>query len=231
MSLSVLHQRLLRDVLEIGNALPLVLTGGYAVQAHGLVDRLSQDVDVATNSNISMDSIATALIDGLAQRGWETEVIGVDPLSARFMVHDAALTGQACELDILKEAFVPPPTDTPYGPTLPLDAVIGTKVRALASRGLPRDLIDIHAASAIRSNTELEKLGERYARDDEYTLMGLADRLDGTEWYDDEAFVEYGRTDAEITELRRWAQGWADDIRRRLYTDGHVEDDEDPGYA
>jgi hypothetical protein len=31
--------------------------------------------------------------------------------------------------------------------------------------------------------------------------------------------------------LRRWAQGWADDIRRRLYTDGHVEDDEDPGYA
>jgi hypothetical protein len=51
MQLSALHRRLLQDVLEIGNAFPLVITGGYAVQAHGLVDRLSQDIDVATNSS------------------------------------------------------------------------------------------------------------------------------------------------------------------------------------
>ena len=50
MNLNDLHRRLLRDVLEIGNALPFVITGGYAVQAHGLVDRLSQDIDVATES-------------------------------------------------------------------------------------------------------------------------------------------------------------------------------------
>jgi hypothetical protein len=40
----------MQDVLEIGNSLPLVITGGYAVQAHRLVDRLSRDIDVATNS-------------------------------------------------------------------------------------------------------------------------------------------------------------------------------------
>jgi hypothetical protein len=50
MNLNALHRRLLRDVLEIGNTFPLVITGGYAVQAHGLVDRLSRDIDVATNS-------------------------------------------------------------------------------------------------------------------------------------------------------------------------------------
>ena len=88
------------------------------------------------------------------------------------MVTDPALVGQSCELDILKEAFDPPPDTTPYGPALPLDAVVGTKVRALASRGLPRDLIDIHAASWIRSNAELEALGQRYARDDEFSLVG-----------------------------------------------------------
>jgi len=102
MNLNVLHQRLLQDVLAIGNTFPLVLTGGYAVQAHGLVERLSRDVDVATNSNVPMRSIATTLI----------------------------------------EAFDPPPDTTSYGPVLPLDAVIGTKVRALAGRGLPRDLIE-----------------------------------------------------------------------------------------
>jgi hypothetical protein len=44
MNLSALHERLLRDVLEVGNTLPFVITGGYAVQAHGLVDRLSRDI-------------------------------------------------------------------------------------------------------------------------------------------------------------------------------------------
>jgi hypothetical protein len=34
MNLSVLHRRPMQDVLEIGNSLPLVITGGYVVQAH-----------------------------------------------------------------------------------------------------------------------------------------------------------------------------------------------------
>jgi predicted nucleotidyltransferase component of viral defense system len=227
MNLTVLHQRLLQDVLAIGNPFPLVLTGGYAVQAHGLVERLSRDVDVATNSNVPMASIAAALIDGLSQRGWEVEVIGIDPLSARLMVTDPALVGQSSELDILKEAFEPSPDTTPYGPVLPLDAVIGTKVRALASRGLPRDLIDIYAASKLRSNAELEALGQRYARDDEFSLIELADRLDGTEWYDDQAFAEYGISAEDIASIRRWAQAWSDDIRRRIYQPGVDEEDEE----
>lgn len=227
MNFNVLHQRLLRDVLEIGNTLPLVITGGYAVRAHGLVDRLSRDVDVATNSSSSMDEIESALISGLTERGWGVEVIGIDPLGARLMVHDAALPEQECELDILKESFTLPPDATPYGPALPLDAVIGTKVRALASRGLPRDLIDIHAAPALRSNTELESLGRRYARSDaEFTLTGLADRLEGAEWYDDQAFAEYGVLAETIHSLRQWAQKWCDDIRRRLFTEKLVEDDD-----
>jgi hypothetical protein len=86
MNLNALHRRLLQDVLEIGNAFPFVITGGYAVQAHGLVDRLSRDIDVATNSSIPMASLADHLVAGLIGRGWQVRVIGVDPISARFMV-------------------------------------------------------------------------------------------------------------------------------------------------
>ena len=50
MNLNALHRRLMQDVLEVGNSLPLVITGGYAIQAHQLVDRLSRDIDVATDS-------------------------------------------------------------------------------------------------------------------------------------------------------------------------------------
>ncbi|MGW7467295.1 hypothetical protein ACWGJT_22055 [Streptomyces xantholiticus] len=48
MKLPPLHQRLLADTLDTGAPYGLVLAGGYAVQAHDLVSRLSQDLDLAT---------------------------------------------------------------------------------------------------------------------------------------------------------------------------------------
>jgi hypothetical protein len=133
MNFTNLHRRLLRDLLEVGSDFPLVITGGYAVQAHGLVDRASQDLDVATQSPISMDAIVSAVETGLTARGWTVHQVESDPLSARFLAADAE--GRECEVDILKEAFWLPPLQTDYGPVLALDDVIGTKVRALADRG------------------------------------------------------------------------------------------------
>jgi len=112
-NLNDLHRRLLQDVLAIGNEFPFVITGGYAIQAHGLVDRFSRDIDVATDSSLSMDSLATRLAQGLTERGWQVRIIGVEPVSARFMVTDPELS-EDCEVDILKEAFNRPPQDTPW---------------------------------------------------------------------------------------------------------------------
>lgn len=225
MNLNALHRRLLQDVLEIGNAFPFVITGGYAVQAHGLVDRLSRDIDVATNSSIPMTSLAEHLVAGLAERGWQVRVIGVDPVSARFMVTDPG-TGEDCEVDILKEGFNRPPEVTPWGPVLAIDDVIGTKVRTLADRGYPRDLVDIHAASRIRSQGELEYLGKRCAWD-EFSLEGLATRLSSVQWRADEEFSAYGLSGDEIADLRRWALAWSDDINRRLYAQTYSDDEDD----
>ena len=130
MNLNVLHRRLMQDVLEIGKGLPLVVTGGYAVQMHQLVDRLSRDLDVATDSAIPMEDIAASVVAGLTARGWDVYVIGVDPRSARMTATDP-VSGEQCELDILREVFSQPPAVTPYGPVLALYDVIGTKVRAL----------------------------------------------------------------------------------------------------
>ena len=146
MNLNDLHRRLLQDVLEIGNTFPLVITGGYAVQAHRIVDRFSRDIDMATDSTATMEAIVATVVDGLTDRAWRVEVIGIDHHGARMMTTDQESSEQ-CELDILRESFSRPPETTPYGSVLALDDVIGTKVRALAGRGLPRDLIDIHAAA------------------------------------------------------------------------------------
>ncbi|MEU6443051.1 nucleotidyl transferase AbiEii/AbiGii toxin family protein [Streptomyces sp. NPDC047046] len=214
MNLTDLHRRLLHDVLAAGREYPLALTGGYAVQAHGLVHRLSQDLDVATENPGPMEEIVATVRTELEHRGWTVRTRDADPLSARLLVADPA-SGEQCEVDILKEVLWAPLAHTAHGLTLSLQDVVGTKIRALADRGLARDLIDAHAAAERWSAPELEELGRRHARD-EFDLRELQARLVGVEWIDDEEFEAYGLDEDHIMALRRWAQNWADDIGERL---------------
>ncbi|MFD9543865.1 nucleotidyl transferase AbiEii/AbiGii toxin family protein [Streptomyces sp. NPDC060022] len=217
MNLSELHRRLLADVLDIGTPYPLVITGGYAVQAHGLVDRLSQDVDVATENPAPMSEIIRSVSYGLTERGWQVEQIEIGALSGRLLVTDPS-AGEQCEVDVLKEVLWHPPTSSEYGPVLSLDDVIGTKVRALADRGAVRDLIDVHATSQHRSQADLENLGRRHARF-AFSLEDLRDRLVGAEWWDDQDYADYDLRPEQIAALRTWALDWATDIGARLQID------------
>ncbi|MGX1029716.1 nucleotidyl transferase AbiEii/AbiGii toxin family protein [Streptomyces sp. SAI-097] len=214
MNLTELHRRLLADVLSVGGAYPLALTGGYAVQAHGLVNRLSQDLDVATENPERMEDIAAAVRIGLEGRGWQVRALEADPLSARLIVTDP-VSREECEVDVLKETLWRPLVRTEHGLVLSLEDVVGTKVRALADRGLARDLIDVQAAADRWSQRELEELGRRHARDS-FDLGELQARLSGADWIDDTEFAAYGLDETAITELRRWAQTWADEIGERL---------------
>ncbi|MEU4998179.1 nucleotidyl transferase AbiEii/AbiGii toxin family protein [Streptomyces sp. NPDC021622] len=214
MNLTALHRRLLTDVLAVGTPYPLALTGGYAVQAHGLVDRLSQDLDVATENPEGMEKIAATLRAGLVERGWRVRALETDPLSARLIVTEPN-SGEECEVTVLKEALWRPPVKTEYGLVLSLEDVVGTKVRALTDRGLARDLIDVRAAADRWSHPELEELGRRHARDT-FDLTDLQTRLAGADWIDDTELAAYGLDEQAIAGLRRWAQRWTDDIAERL---------------
>lgn len=222
MNFSELHRRLLADVLDIGAPYPLVITGGYAVQAHGLVDRLSQDLDVATENPAPISEIIRSVSSGLTERGWQVDQIEIGALSGRLLVTDPG-TGEQCEVDVLKEVLWHPPKSSEYGPVLSLDDVIGTKVRALADRGAVRDLIDVHAASQHRSKADLENLGRRHARF-AFSLDDLHDRLAGAEWWDDQDYAGYGLEPEQIDALRRWALDWATDISARLQIDEDPDD-------
>lgn len=175
------------------------------MRAHRLVNRPSQDLDVATENPAPMTDIAATLRAGLEARGWKVHALETAPLSARFTVTDPA-TGQECEVDILKEIFWRPVAQSPYGPVLAEEDVIGTKVRALADRGAPRDLIDVFAASRRWTNAELEEFGRRHARG-RFEREDLQSNLTGAEWTDDEAFGAYGLDDATITALRTLGRG------------------------
>ncbi|MFI1958743.1 nucleotidyl transferase AbiEii/AbiGii toxin family protein [Streptomyces althioticus] len=215
LGVDAVHERLTADLLAVGTPYGLVLAGGEAVRAHGLVDtRVSEGVDLATEHAADMSEIAGAVRTGLEARGWPVEAPVADPLAARLVVGDEE-TGARWRVDLRKEVLWRPPVTTGAGPALSLEDLVGTRVRALADRGLPRDLVDVHAAADRWSPAELEQLGRRHAPDT-FDLTELLSRLTGTEWLDDLGFRAQGLDAPEIEELRRWALAWAEDIAERL---------------
>ncbi len=81
-----MRRRLLSDLLAVGAPYGLVLAGGDAVRAHGLVDRPVRGVDVATESPVETGGIVTALRAGLGERGWRVRTSETEPLAARLVV-------------------------------------------------------------------------------------------------------------------------------------------------
>lgn len=73
------YTRLLADVTALGSSYPLVLTRGYAVRAQCLVNRPSQDLDVATGNPAPMAGIAATLRAGLEARGWKVHALETAP--------------------------------------------------------------------------------------------------------------------------------------------------------
>ncbi|WP_030673546.1 nucleotidyl transferase AbiEii/AbiGii toxin family protein [Streptomyces sp. NRRL B-1347] len=208
------RHRLVADVLEAGASYPLVLAGGHAVRAHGLGGNPGTGLGFATESPEGMDGVVALVGAGLVGRGWRVRVGETAPLAARITAVDP-VTGGAYEVHVRKEALWRPPVRTEYGLALSLEDAVGTRVRALADRGLARDLVDVRAAADRWSRVELEELGRRHARD-AFDLTDLYARLGGAEWIDDGEFTSCGLDARAVDDLRRWAQEWADDIAERL---------------
>ncbi|MCH0563057.1 MULTISPECIES: hypothetical protein [unclassified Streptomyces] len=219
------HRRLLSDVVTADLPHTLVLAGGYALQAHGLVDRPHANVDMATESQEPTDRLAEAVATALRSRARDVAPGSVTPLTAHLSVTDPP-TGERCDLILHKETLWHPPVLTDLGPTLSLEDAVGTKIRALYDRGAAVDLIDARAAAARFTLPDLEDLGRRHAHDP-FDLPTYRSRLEGSDWYPDAAFTAYGLTEADIAALRAWAQHWSDDIAERLLEDGANPDTED----
>ncbi|SCF36220.1 Nucleotidyl transferase AbiEii toxin, Type IV TA system [Micromonospora viridifaciens] len=208
--MDALHRRLLEIGFEAGDDLGLVLAGGYAMCAHDLVDRPSQDIDFATASALPLPAVVDRLAAAYASAGFAARIIEATPRMARLVVSDGATS---CEVDLLKEALGPP-ARLSIGPVLAFEDAIGLKMRALHDRAAHRDFIDIRAANARLACVELERLGARHTAG--FSLEELADRLGAVAERDERGFRSYGLSDSDIDELRSWAFAWETDIRGRL---------------
>ncbi|MFF3336812.1 hypothetical protein ACFYWX_46235 [Streptomyces sp. NPDC002888] len=209
-----MNGRLVADILAVGAGYSLALSGRCGVWAHGLVRRVGEGVEVATDSAVGMGDVVEAVRGGLSGLGWVVRVVGVEPLAGRLVVSEPT-TGEAWEVDVLKEVLWRAPVQTENGLAVALEDLVGIRVRDLVDGGLARELVDVRAGAEYWTRPELEELGRRHARD-VFELADLQSRLAAVEWIDDREFAALGLEEPDIVALRRWAQEWADDIAERL---------------
>jgi hypothetical protein len=82
---------------------------------------------------------------------------------------------------------------------------------ALHDRVMPRDLLDVHGATAYFTGSELISLC-RLVMDQEFSLETLRDQLNFGAMYPDSSFERYGYDPGKIDEVRAWAFQWATEI-------------------
>ena len=114
--------------------------------------------------------------------------------------------GDLMNLDLARDWRQLPAVATELGPVLGLDDAGGSKVTAMIRRGLPRDYIDVGAATAHYTRADLITLA--VSRD-----PGLRVVDSRTQWFawtalGDRRFAEYGLDVGAVAQLRSLFVGW-----------------------
>jgi Nucleotidyl transferase AbiEii toxin, Type IV TA system len=223
MPVSELHRQVAAVALRAASRHGFALGGGNALIAHGVIDRVTQDVDLFTDDEHGVQAAAEAVEQALAAAGFETERAdkaagladvfeGMGDGLAEWTI--TAPGGQQMMLQMAYFDRVGQPVMMEFGPVLDLEDVLGGKVCALASRAVPRDYLD--TAAALDRYTAAQLTGFAKRLDPGLTDEDFADaarRLDQVKdgWF---ASLQLGRRD--IARLRERFAGWPRDSDRPL---------------
>lgn len=124
------HERLARVALDTAARYGFCLAGGYAVQAHGFVERVSKDVDLFTTMAAAGDfpTAQAAVVAGLRADGLEVAVEREGPTFARLAVADP-VGGRSSTLELGVDWRAYPPVQLAIGPVLhPVDAAANRRL-------------------------------------------------------------------------------------------------------
>src|SRR5882757_9239694 len=208
------HARLARVSLAVAERYGFCLAGGYAVQAHGFIERRSEDIDLFTTMAAEADfpDAVEAVAAALRADGLDVTVQRNGPTFARLAV--AGLDDGASarvELGVDWRAF--PPGRLEIGPVLhPADAV-ANKLCALFGRAEVRDYIDVDGIvrSCRYSLPELIRLATEH--DPGFDARIFTEALDAVQRLADSAFEVYDMSPAEALALKKRIVRYAAQIR------------------
>ncbi|MBY8870807.1 nucleotidyl transferase AbiEii/AbiGii toxin family protein [Micromonospora sp. PLK6-60] len=208
------HLRLAEIGLRVAARYGFALAGGYAVQAHGILDRPSEDVDLFTawERRGEFTAAVDAVVGGYRSNGYSVDVTQQFDTFARLAVTDPAHPEHPYKVELAANWRALPPVMMDVGPVLHADDVVAGKMSALYTRAEPRDFLDIDAAvlSGRYTRARLCELAEQ--SDAGFDRRVLADLFGMMERYPDRRFAAYGAAPAQISEMRKRFAQWRDEL-------------------
>jgi hypothetical protein len=210
-----LHRKIAAIALGVAARHGFALGGGNALLVHGIVNRLTEDIDLFTDQEDGVARAADSVEFALCSAGFTAErrdktggladiFEGMGEQMAEWL-----LTTDDNEQTTLQMAYIErhnPPVQRAVGPVLDLEDVVGSKVCALAGRVATRDYID--TAAAMRRFTVEQLIGYARRLDPGLTDRDFADAGRRLDDLDDALFSRYGLTPADVAELRERFAGW-----------------------
>ena len=206
------HERLARTGLAAAGQYGFALAGGYAVQAAGLLERPSEDVDLFTawDRRDEFSTAVTVVVQAYQDDGLTVEVERRYDMFARLTVTG---DGHTSKVELGVDWRANEPILMAIGPVLHPDDAVANKMSALYGRALARDFIDIDAAlqSGRYTREAVLRLAER--ADSGFYRHIFADALGQADLLDPDDFAQYGIAGDALDAIRSRFAAWRRDLR------------------
>jgi Nucleotidyl transferase AbiEii toxin, Type IV TA system len=191
------------------------LGGGNALIAHGVIDRITQDVDLFTDEQHGVEAAAGAVEAALRAAGFEVQredktagladvFEGMGEGLAEWIVTTPGGPKMMLQMAYFDRARQPVIME--FGPVLDLEDAIGGKIGALATRAVPRDYLDTAAALGRYSVAELIGFARRL--DPGLTDEDFADAGQRLDQVEDGWFASLGLAGRDVAALREQFAAW-----------------------
>ena len=205
------HERLARTGLAAADRYGFALAGGYAVQAAGLLDRPSEDVDLFTawdrrgEFTTAVDAVVRAYRDdGLT--------VDIERQYDTFTRLTVAYGDRVAKVELGVDWRANEPILMAVGPVLHPDDAIANKMSALYGRAFARDFIDIDATLESGRYTQEAVLNLAERADRGFNRRVFAQALGQAALLDPDDFAQYGVTGQALDSLRRRFAAWRRDL-------------------
>jgi hypothetical protein len=215
MAVSALHRQVAAIALDASSGHGFALGGGNALLAHGIITRLTQDVDLFSDRQGGVEAAAASVEAALRGAGLVAErrdqtgdLADIFPEMGEGLA-EWIVTAPNGEQMMLQMAYFDrsrEPVAMDIGPVLDIEDVAGGKVCALAGRVEPRDYAD--TALLLDTYAPGQLIGFARRLDPGLTDRDFADAGQRLDRMPDEAFASVGLRSHDVTTLRQRFASW-----------------------
>jgi hypothetical protein len=204
-TLAGFQRRLITTLLDIDELRGFALAGGWALNAHQILERPTRDIDLFTPDPDLVPTAAASAEQVIHATGMRVDRLRETPTFVSLLVTDTD-TGLATTVELAHDARIRPPARLELGPVVAVDELAADKMLALWGRAEARDLLDVDALLHVVTLPKMLDLAAE--KDLGFDPGRLPDAITAAVNRPDSSFSALGLSSDETEALRRRARTW-----------------------